>query len=144
MKISKTFLCLSIMIHHICNMSEQSIFFIFASLLIFPQQLTSVLQWHRIGLFHFLSVHAYGCKNPGGHWIVIFPGVSMSRYIFLGGKFAVFTFFGVADSKKFSVIIFFWGIELKLNSKGFMSQQSFFQGRIGFSNFGRSYPCIYG
>ena len=144
MKISKTFLCLSIMIHHICNMSEQSIFFIFASLLIFPQQLTSVLQWHRIGLFHFLSVHAYGCKNPGGHWIVIFPGVAISRYIFLVGKFAVFTFFGVADSKIFLGIIFFWGIELRLYCRRLMSQQSFFPGRIGFSKFGRSYPCICG
>ena len=43
MEISKTFLCSSIIIHHICNMSEQSILFIFASLHIFSQQLTSIL-----------------------------------------------------------------------------------------------------
>ena len=77
-----------------------------------------------------------GCKNPGGHWIVIFPGASISRYIFPGGKFAVFTFFRVADSKNFSGIIFFWGIELfKIKFQGiYESNNHCFQGVLVFQN----------
>ena len=51
------------MIHHICNMSEQNILFIFASLHIFPQQLTSVfLHWHKL-LEKILFSTSTGKKN---------------------------------------------------------------------------------
>ena len=64
------------------------------------------------GLFHFLFIQGYGCKNPGDCLIMFFPGVSFSRYIFPGGKFAQLPFSGWENDNVFSDIISFWGIKL--------------------------------
>ena len=75
------------------------------------------------GLFHFLSVQGYGCKNPGGPLIMIFPEVSISRHIFPGDKFAAWLTFSGGRLKFFSVSFFPEGSNhLGLNSRGFMSQ----------------------
>ena len=67
---------------------------------------------------------------------MIFSGVSISRYIFPGGKLVVFTFFRVADSKNFLGIIFFSGIELfKIKFQGiYESNNHSFQGVLVFQN----------
>ena len=65
-----------------------------------------------------------------------FPGISISKYIFPWGKFAEFTFFGVADSKILSGIIFFRGTELpKIKFQGiYKSNSHSFKGVLVFKN----------
>ena len=88
------------------------------------------------GLFHFLSVQGYGRNNQGVPWLWFFPKVSILRYIFPGDIFAEFTFFGVADSKIFSGVIFSRGIELsKTKFQGiYESNNHSFQGVLVFKN----------
>ena len=81
--------------------------------------------WMEIGQFHFFlcSYSGMNVKISGVPWLWFFPGVTISRYIFPGGEFAEFTFFGVADSKIISGIILFKGSNCpRLNSRGFMNQ----------------------
>ena len=61
---------------------------------------------------------------------------SISQYIFPWGKFAEFTFFGVADSKFLSGIIFFQGTELsKIKFQGiYKSNNHSFKGVLVFKN----------
>ena len=77
-----------------------------------------------------------GVIIQGVCWLWFFPGVSILRYIFPGGKFAEFTFFRVADSKIFLGIIFFRGIELsKIKFQGiYESNNHSFQGVLVFKN----------
>ena len=58
----------------------------------YPHALSSIHLETR--LFHFLSVQGYGCKDPVGPLIMIFPGISISKYIFPGVKFAQLPFSG--------------------------------------------------
>ena len=87
---------------------------------------SDVLYLQQISLFHFLSVQEYGCKNPGGPLIMIFPGVSISRYTFPGGKVAQLPFPGW-DTENFFSYHFFTSTRdqincLRFNYRGFMSQ----------------------
>ena len=72
----------------------------------------------------------------GVHWLWLFPGVSILRYIVPGSQFSEFTFFGVADSKIFSGITFFRGIELsKIKFQGIYEPNNHsFQSILVFQN----------
>ena len=90
-----------------------------------------------IGLFYFLSVQGYGCKHRGGcPLIVIFSRDFCLKIYFPGGKFAEFTFFGVADSKIISSTIFFHGILLsKIEFQEIYESNNYsFQGVLVFKN----------
>ena len=65
-----------------------------------------------MGYSIFYPYRGMNVTIQGVPWLWLFPGVSILRYIVPGSKFSEFTFFGVADSKNFSGITFFQGIEL--------------------------------
>ena len=79
---------------------------------------------HKLnGLFHFLSAQVYICRNPGNPLIMVFPEVSISRYIFPVGKFAQLPFLGRETEICFQVSFFCKGLNcLRLNSTEFLSQ----------------------
>ena len=87
------------------------------------------------GLFHFLSAQVNRCKNPGDPLIMIFLEVSISRYIFPGGKFAQLPFWnGRLLLPLFSGIIFSKGLS-KIKFQGiFESNNRLFQGILVFKN----------
>ena len=92
---------------------------------------------HKLnGQFHFSSAQVYICRNLGDPLIMVFPEVSISRYIFPVGRFAQLPFFGKGDRNLFSSIIFLQGIELpKIKfHRIFESNNHLFQGILVFGN----------
>ena len=94
------------------------------------------LLWLPWLLFHFLSIQGYGCKNPGGPFIMIFfqefpshgiffQGINLHSHLFQGGRLKFFIrchfFRGIESSK-----IQFQGI--------YMSNSHSFQDVLVFKN----------
>ena len=92
-----------------------------------------------MGYFIFYPYIGMDVKIQGVTGLWFFPEFSILRYIFPGGKFAVFTFFwGDRLKNFFSGIIFFWGIELsKIKFQGiYESNNHSFQSILVFQNLG--------
>ena len=88
--------------------------------------------WNPTGLFQFLFIQGYGCKNPGDPLIVIFPGVSISNYVFPGGKFAQLAFSGRETDHFFQISSFSKESDRQRISGDLWVRQSFSPGGIGF------------